>query len=414
MPDRLPQSPSLSAETPLSLGAPAPLPTHEPGPSRVLSNGPQIDGYDILGQIGQGGMGIVYRARQKGLGRDVAIKLLAGGRLGDETALARFQAEARLAAGLHHPNIVQIFEFGQCAAGPFIVMELINGTTLSARTRNEPQTPRWSAELIATLSEAVGFAHGRGVVHRDLKPANVLIAAEGGVKLADFGLAKELHSTDGPTRSGEILGTPSYMAPEQASGAISLIGPRTDIYSLGAMLYELLTGSPPFRGTDPVAVVLAVLSDDPVRPQSLISGIPRDLQTICLKCLQKSPRSRYESAQALADDLRRFLAGEPILASPPSMLARTKRWIRRRPAAAAMIASAVIGAGTFQAYSTHKNSQLTAALSDTQRVLERSEKNVRAAIEAADRRVRTDRPAGGHPVRSGTRILQSDSATARG
>jgi tetratricopeptide (TPR) repeat protein len=308
-------------------------------------------GFEILSELGRGGMGVVYKARQKSLNRLVALKVILGaGHAGADT-LARFRAEATTAAQLQHPNIVQVFEVGEHDGQPFFSLELVEGGSLADRLKGEPLPPREAAELVRTLALAVQHAHERGVVHRDLKPGNILLSSEFRVpspesghselgtrnselKITDFGLAKQQSAQSHLTQSGAILGTPSYMAPEQAAGAGSTVGPAADVYALGAILYELLAGRPPFRAASAMDTVLQVLHEDPVPPSRLQPKLPRDLETICLKCLAKKPEQRYPSAAALADDLGRFLAGESILARPASPVVKAWKWSRRHPARA--------------------------------------------------------------------------------
>jgi eukaryotic-like serine/threonine-protein kinase len=309
-------------------------------------------GYEILEELGRGGMGVVYKARQKSLNRLVALKVILGAGHAGADQLARFRAEATAAAQLQHPNIVQVFEVGEHEGQPFFSLELVDGGSLADRLRGEPQPPRDAADLVRTLAVAVHHAHERGVVHRDLKPANVLLTGdrsqESGVskdltltpvswlrspKVTDFGLAKQRAAESHLTASGAILGTPSYMAPEQAAGD-KAVGPSADVYALGAILYECLTGRPPFRAAAVMDTVLQVLHDDPVPPSRLQPKLPRDLETICLKCLAKKPEGRYASAAALADDLGRFLNGDSILARPASPVTKLWRWAWRHPALA--------------------------------------------------------------------------------
>ena len=312
-------------------GAPAPEP---PAPS--------IPGYEILGELGRGGMGVVYKARQIGLNRLVALKMILAGPYASPDGLGRFRTEAAAVAALQHLNIVQIHEIGECAGAPYFTLEYVEGGTLAQKLGGAPQPAQQAAETAETLARAVESAHRRGVVHRDLKPANVLVAADGQLKITDFGLAKRLEEDAGHTRSGEILGTPSYMAPEQASGRPSKVGPACDVYALGAILYEMLTGRPPFRGPTGLDTLMQVIHDDPVPPRQLQSKTPRDLETICLKCLEKDPQRRYARAADLADDLRRFQGHEPILARPVGPWTRAVKWARRRPAVAVLMATAVI------------------------------------------------------------------------
>jgi hypothetical protein len=240
-------------------------------------------------------------------------------------------------ARLQHPNIVQIHEVGDCAGQPFFSLELCEGGSLADQLDGTPWAPERAARLVETLARAMDAAHGRGVVHRDLKPANVLLTADGQPKVTDFGLAKRLDQGQGQTRTGAVMGTPSYMAPEQAGGKARAVGPAADVYALGAILYELLTGRPPFKGPTPLDTVLMVLGEEAVAPRQLQPKVPRDLETVCLRCLEKEPGRRYASAAALAEDLRRFLGGEPILASPVGVWGRGVKWARRRPAVAGLL-----------------------------------------------------------------------------
>jgi serine/threonine protein kinase len=275
-----------------------------------------LSAYEILGGLGRGGMGIVYKARRTDLGRLVAVKVMLLGNYDDPAAVLRFRAEAVKLARAEHPNIVQVYEVGEEGERCFFSMEFCAGGSLADRLRGQPLPPREAARLLETISRAVHAAHQRGIVHRDLKPANVLFTGEGVPKVADFGLAMGLDAEVGMTmyRSGAILGTPSYMAPEQAAGRTKEIGPAADVYALGAILYECLTGRPPIQGETALDTVRQVIGDEPVPPALLQAAVPRDLETICLKCLHKAPDRRYGSAQELADDLGRFLAGEPVLA----------------------------------------------------------------------------------------------------
>lgn len=324
--------------------------------SATVSSAFALAGYDLLGEIGRGGIGVVYKARHRGLNRIVALKLLLAADHARAEDRARFHVEAEAVARLQHPAIVQIYEVGECRDGPFLALEYVDGPSLARHTRGQLQSPRVAAELVETLARAVDFAHAHGVVHRDLKPANVLLQpisrhrssqdaaallTEFRPKITDFGLAKLLDQPD-RTETGRILGTPSYMAPEQARGQSRAAGPAADIYALGAILYELLTGCPPFQGLTPVDIVIQVLHDEPVSPRRLQPRLPRDLETICLKCLQKHPGSRYPSAAALAEDLRRYLDGRPILARRVGPVVRGWRWCRRNPGQAALAAAALL------------------------------------------------------------------------
>jgi serine/threonine protein kinase len=320
-----------------------------------------IPGYEILGELGRGGMGVVYKARQLGLKRLVALKMLLAGPQASPSERARFKAEVEAIARVQHPNLVQIFEVGEHEGRPFFAMEYVDGGNLQDKIAAQPQPPARAAELVEVLARAIHVAHQRGVIHRDLKPANILLQRDEGrgtrdaeptgsasplaprpspliPKITDFGLAKRLDVSGGPTLTQHVLGTPSYMAPEQATGQSRNVGPTTDVYALGAILYQLLTGRPPFQGETALGIICQVTTDDPVPPRRLQPGVSTDLETICLKCLEKSPRQRYASAAALADDLHRFLAGEPIQARPISWWRRAAKWARRRPAVAGLLA----------------------------------------------------------------------------
>jgi serine/threonine-protein kinase len=305
-----------------------------PGPRAAAP--PQIPGYDVEAELGRGGMGVVYRARQISLNRTVALKMLLAGVYAGPQELARFLREAEAEAGLKHPHIVQVHDVGEHDGRPYFTMELVEGGSLAERLRGTPQPARQAASLVATLADAVQVAHQGGIVHRDLKPANVLLTADGTPKISDFGLARRLQDGAGLTQSGVPVGTPSYMAPEQARGQTHVIGPAVDIYALGAILYELLTGRPPFRAETAAETVLQVISQEPAPPSRLNARVPRDLNTICLKCLRKEPEKRYASALALADDLRHFQEGRPIQARPLGWAGHFWRWARRNPATAAL------------------------------------------------------------------------------
>jgi serine/threonine-protein kinase len=303
---------------------------------------PRIAGYEVDAVLGRGGVGVVYQARYLRLNRPVALKMLLAGPFARPEEVERFLREAQAVAALHHPNIVPVYEAGEVDGRPYFTMELVEGGSLKAKVEGTPQPAAWAASLTATLAGAIHFAHQNGFVHRDLKPANILLTADGTPKVTDFGLVRRLECEEGLTLSGVLLGTPSYMAPEQAWGDKSAIGPATDVYALGAILYELLTGRPPFRGETATATLHQVVADEPVPPGRLNPAVPRDLETICLKCLRKVPAERYADAAALADDLRRFERHEPIAAHPPGTLERAAKWARRRPAAAALLAAAVL------------------------------------------------------------------------
>ena len=303
---------------------------------------PAVPGYELLSELGRGGMGVVYKARQTKLKRLVALKMiLAGGHAGAEQ-LARFQSEAEAVARLQHPNIVHIHEIGEHDGLPFFSLEYLSGGSLDKKLQGTPQPPTQAIQWVETLARAMHAAHQHGIVHRDLKPANVLLTPEGDLKITDFGLAKNLEEESGQTRSGAIMGTPSYMAPEQAAGQAHNIGPLADVYALGAILYEMLTGRPPFKAATAFDTISQVLSQEPVPPSRMNASLERNLETVCLKCLQKEPANRYESALALAEDLRRVAAGEPILARPVGKVEQLWRWCRRKPALAGLVASLVV------------------------------------------------------------------------
>jgi WD40 repeat protein/tRNA A-37 threonylcarbamoyl transferase component Bud32 len=313
------------------------IPTQPPEPSPTgLGTIRYLGDYELLEEIARGGMGIVFKARQATLNRLVAVKTILAGELASPVQVQRFRKEAEAAAQLDHPNIVPIYEVGEHNGQPYFSMKLIEGVNLAGTLPNLQHKYGAIAQLVVTIARALHYAHQRGIIHRDLKPGNVLIDGHGQPHITDFGLAKTLNGVEAPTRSGTVLGTPGYMAPEQAAGQVRQIGVGADVYSLGAILYELLTGLPPFRGKTPMEVLLRVVNDEPVAPRVLEPKIPRDLETICLKCLEKSPRRRYATAQALAEDLERWRAGEPIVARRTGALERLAKWARRRPAVAGL------------------------------------------------------------------------------
>ena len=333
---------------------------------------PTVEGYEVLHRIGQGGMGVVFKARHLKLNRPVALKLLRDQLGATPTHVRRFLTEAQAAARLQHPHIVEIHEVGQHQGQPFLAYEFLDGGTLAELTNGRPMEPRMAANLTETLARTLHFAHQHGVVHRDLKPSNILLqrVADAGlqsashatagraagfgkasgalsgfqIKIADFGLAKVVEAdgdlaSHSATQTGDILGTPAYMSPEQARGDAANLTAATDTYALGAILYELLTGRPPFVGVQPLELLGQVISDEPVRPSHLVRGVPKDIQTICLKCLEKTPGRRYSTAADLADDLSRFLADQPIVARRTTAIERAWRWCRRHPVKAVLATS---------------------------------------------------------------------------
>ncbi|MGZ3393500.1 MAG: serine/threonine-protein kinase [Isosphaeraceae bacterium] len=297
----------------------------------------RIGNYQILQEIGRGGMGVVYKARQANLSRIVALKMILAGEHAGLRERARLRNEAQAAAQLMHPNVVQIFEIGEHEGLPFLAMEYVAGGNLTRTLRAMPQAFRWSARLTETMARAIHVAHLRGIVHRDLNPSNILIALDGTPKISDFGLAKFLVDDKGLSLSGVILGTPSYMAPEQVSGNGQTIGPGTDVYALGALLYEMLTGAAPFRGFTPMETLCQVMDAELVPPSRLRHGVPEDLETICLKCLDRDPARRYSSAEDLAEDLRLYQENQPIRARRTSKFRQALQWTRRQPQAARLL-----------------------------------------------------------------------------
>jgi WD40 repeat protein len=321
------------------------LPTRHPTLTPAGAATPVVPGYEILGMLGRGGMGVVYQACQLALNRLVALKMIRAGGQASAEDLARFRTEAEAVACLQHPNVVQIHEVGEHDGLPFFCLEFCAGGSLADRLDGTPWPPARAAALVQTLAQAMHAAHAAGVVHRDLKPANVLLAADGTPKVTDFGLAKRL-DVPGQTRTGAIMGTPSYMAPEQAA-ARKDVGPAADVWALGVLLYELLTGRPPFKAATDLDTVLQVLGAEPVAVRRLQPKVPRDLETICHQCLHKDPGKRYASAAALAEDLGRFGVGQPVAARPVGAAGRVLRWARRRPAVAGLLAlvAVVVTAG---------------------------------------------------------------------
>jgi serine/threonine-protein kinase len=371
---------------------------------------PQVPGYEVEAVLGYGGMGVVYRARHLRLNRTVALKMLLAGPYARPEELRRFRWEAEAVAGLRHPNIVQVHDSGDLDGRPYFVMEFIEGGSLARRLAGQVLPPRDVARLAATLAEAMHLAHSRNLVHRDLKPANVLLA--GGAhtpisqcqpKVTDFGLVRQLDADSGQTQVGVVMGTPSYMAPEQAEGRTHAAGPAADVYALGAILYECLTGRPPFVGATPLETLEQVRTREPAVPSSLNRHVPCDLETICLKCLRKQPEQRYSSARELADDLGRFVRGEPVAARPVGVAERALKWVRRRPTAALLVAALLVLFGSAAGISLwlrHQEENRQAAKAQRER-------HARGAIETALKRADDRRR--GERWREGLLILSEAS-----
>jgi len=308
-------------------------------PSGELPRIRYLGDYELVAEIARGGMGVVYKARQISLNRIVAVKMILAGILATKADHDRFHSEAQAAALLDHPNIVPIFEVGEHEGQHYFSMGYVDGQSLAARLAEGPLPPKEAAELVATVAEAVEYAHRQGVIHRDIKPSNILIDNKGRPRITDFGLAKRVGSGSDLTAAGQVLGTPSYMPPEQAAGQINIVGPAADVYSLGALLYAMLASRPPFQAATPQETLRQVIQSEPVALRQLNPGVPRDLETIALKCLEKPIPRRYATAQALAEDLRRYLEGRPILARPVGQLEHAWRWCRRQPVVASLIAA---------------------------------------------------------------------------
>jgi serine/threonine protein kinase len=331
-----------------------PLPQARPdilgeGPSAAhegCTQGPrQIGDYEVLAEAGRGGMGVVYKARHLRLGRLAALKMMLAWDHASSAERMRFRLEAELVARLQHPNVVQLYEIGNHHGQPFLAMEWVEGERLADRLDGRPWPAPKATGLVETLALAAHAAHCQGVIHRDLKPANVLLVGGGcssdtgyqspsasyQPKIIDFGLARPVEGYRGLTRAGYLVGTPEYMAPEQAEGPHAVLGPAVDTYALGVMLYELLTGRVPFHGTTPMQVLQAITSREPAPPRRVHPGVPRDLEAVCLKCLEKKPGWRYGSAKELAEDLERFRQGKPVAARPVGRPARRPRWCQRKP-----------------------------------------------------------------------------------
>ncbi|MEN6492991.1 MAG: protein kinase [Thermoguttaceae bacterium] len=337
---------ALAADGPPSPGQeespakPSPSPADGDRPRR--EGWPVVPQYEILEEVGRGGMGVVFKARHVTLGRTVAIKTILACGLLQEDQVRRFLKEAKAMALLQHPNIVQIYEIGQQDEHPYLVMEYVPGESLSASLGGQPLAPRKAAELVAALARAVQVAHEQGIIHRDLKPSNILLLADGTPKLCDFGLAKHFAADADHTKTDQLMGTPSYMAPEQVLYGTECQGPSVDIHALGVVLYETLTGRPPFLADNPMDTLQLVAFQEPVPPRRSQPRIPQDLETVCLKCLAKEPRQRYASTAELADDLERFLANEPIHARPLGPVGRCRRWCRANPSRATLLCAALL------------------------------------------------------------------------
>jgi tetratricopeptide (TPR) repeat protein len=427
--DDLPDGRVASAEAPTIVPT-----TDEHRSAPFIGSIPAPSGYEIVGELGRGGMGVVYKARQVRLNRLVALKMLLAGPHAGSHEVIRFRREAEAAACLQHPNIVQIYEVGEADGRPYLALEFVEGGSLAAKLDGTPQPPRSAARFVETLAHAVNAAQCQGIIHRDLKPANVLLGSTtpglslpdeswllaAVPKISDFGLAKRLGDAAGPTHSGAVLGTPSYMAPEQAAGKGKETGPATDVYALGAILYELLTGRPPFKAATALDTAMQVITDDPVPPRRLQPKLPRDLETICLKCLQKDPRRRYPNADALAEDLRRFAADEPIHARPAGRVEVAVKWARRRPATAALIAvslGAVIALFVlglvYQIRLERSNTRLAEALDSVTEEHDRAQAHLSKALEVVDHMLTHvwDEPLGNSPsvLAMRKRLLQDAS-----
>jgi WD40 repeat protein/tRNA A-37 threonylcarbamoyl transferase component Bud32 len=400
-----PFSSAVDQAIPTTAWAPGGLPQRLPEPERVPETRvPQaapcpdgaalveVPGYEILGLLGKGGMGVVYKARHQRLNRVVALKMILHGEHADRQEHRRFHAEAEAVARLQHPNVVQIFDVGECAGLPYFALEYCEGGSLADKLDGTPWEAPRAARLVETLARAMQAAHSAGLVHRDLKPANVLLAADGTLKVTDFGLVKWLDQ-QGRTQTGAVVGTPSYMAPEQAGGKKD-VGPAADVYALGSILYELLVGRPPFKAATPLDTLLQVVGEEPVAVRRLQPQVPKDLETVCHKCLEKDPRKRYRSAEALAEDLRRFVAGEPVAARPVGVVGRGVRWARRRPAVAGLLGvvalvAAVGVAGIAWAYGEEvrqRNAASAEAVRAGEEARRADEEAGRAGLEAANAR----------------------------
>ncbi|WP_165226488.1 WD40 repeat domain-containing serine/threonine protein kinase [Aquisphaera insulae] len=377
---------------------------------------PEVPGYEIIGELGRGGMGVVHRAVNLRLNRPCALKMILATGAAAEGAVLRFLAEAEAIARLRHPNVVQTFHMGEHDGRPFLEMELVEGGPLSGRIDGTPWPPPDAARMIEPVARAIHEAHRRGIVHRDLKPANILMAADGTPKISDFGLAKLQGIDAGLTRTEMILGSPSYMAPEQAEGKAREVGPAADVHALGSIFYELLVGGPPFRGATVLETLDQVKHLEPVSPSRLVPGVPRDAETIAMKCLEKAPARRYATAGDLADDLGRFLAGEPISARPPSPWERWGKFASRNRAAVAgglgVVAALLIGAVVSTAFALAEARQHRLAVAAVGRADEARRIAEREAYQA---RLMTALAAlGDHRIADATRQLEAVAPDRRG
>jgi serine/threonine protein kinase len=346
-------------------------------------------GYQILARVAQGGMGVVYRAIDRKLDRVVALKMIRDRYLASDESVRRFLVEARAAAHLDHPGIVPIYEIGEHDGQHYFTMAFVEGGSLYDRIQKEPLPVREAAQLVSQVADAVEYAHHQRVVHRDLKPHNILMDAQGMPKVTDFGLAKRLEETEGFTATGEILGTPGYMPPEQASGGGQGITHLVDVYALGAVLYAATVGRPPFAAATVAETLKQVFEKPAVSPRLLNPSVPKDIETICLKCLEKDPARRYASAGELAEDLRRFLRNEPIAAKPISSTARAWRWCQRNPVVASLVSLAAllvcgVAAVSSAAYlrEAHLNAVVVAQKQKAEGSEQRAKKNESAALVA--------------------------------
>jgi tetratricopeptide (TPR) repeat protein/tRNA A-37 threonylcarbamoyl transferase component Bud32 len=376
------------------------------------SNLPSFPGHETESTIGRGGMGVVYKARDVKLNRIVAIKTVAWAEHASAAQLDRFLAEAEAVARLKHANVIPIYTIGEHEGRPYYTLEYAAGGNLADRLAQGPMPTRAAAELIETLALAVDAAHLAGIVHRDLKPSNVLLTAEGVPKVSDFGVAKLLDSTAVRTLSGEALGTPSYMAPEQAEGKSKAVGPAADVYALGAILYESLTGRPPFLGESAIETLKLVASGEVVSPRRLRPDVPRDLDTICLKCLEKAPEKRYRTADELAQDLRRYRSGEPIRARRSGAIRRLAKWARRHPWQTALAATLFVGAVAFIALTYRYNARLVSENRRTEAKAAEARRNyleARSAIQTMLGRLDDGRVAGSPRLMDLRRDLGQDA-----